>query len=264
MPDRDQIEFLFDRISEELADTARAEVELDIAQLRQFTRDEHEKIAVHFDLALEQLQDPSTQHRYLDLSQLAERRLAESTALNSALERFERMVQAPFQSKKPATASARSSYRAPLVRAAMRVVPAHPRDRLSALLIDTICSAAIALALTAAISPFVDASPLRALGVQDIPKLFEYVWLTALYLKIFLCVLIGYPILMLTTRGRTLGLSMRRIKLSSDSGTPPKAHQILIRSLLTPLSLLTLTPIAVIQGRKSLSDLLSRTTISRI
>lgn len=259
------IETLFNSVKEEFDnDTSEHLVELDLAQLHQLTHAEHEKIAVLFDLALEELRDPGSEQRYVDLAQLTEKRIADSSSLSKALKRFERIVQAPFQLKDIARPSVTTSYRQPITRAAIRVVPASPRERLAALLIDFSVVAAATFAIVVPFARILESSPLRELGFTKSSSIVEYLPLTATYLKGFLIALIVYPIISFKLRGKTIGLAFRHIKLISDNGAPPRMSQILVRSCLTPLSIVTMMPISIIRRKKTISDLISRTTVSRI
>lgn len=247
-------------------DAVHSAIELDINQLQELTQSEHQHLAILFDLAFEEIDTPETASRYLSLEDIRARQKADSSSLTRALDRFERIVQAPFSLKSRGTYSGTpsTSYRQPAARAALKVVPAPARSRLSAHATDTGASALLALAVAAIIIPIVEAPLLSGLLSADDFSLIHLALLVALYLKVFLVTAIVYPCALLVGRGKTPGLARQRIKLVSANGAPPLPSQILVRCLLAPLSLATLSPLAILKGKKTVADILSRTIIGRI
>lgn len=267
MPAANTHQQLFEQALREVtSESAHTAIELDINQLQQASAAEHERLAILFDLALEELDQPADGKKYLNLEELRARQHADTTSLTKALSRFERIVQAPFTARAGQAPAIRSisSYRQPIARAANKVIVAEPRDRLRALAIDIAISGFFALLVAALLSPFMEGELIGELQVSSSQDLLRYAPLLALYLKVFLLSIIIYPHTSLLLRGKTPGMIRTRIKLVSTNGTPPMAAQIVVRALLTPLSLAMLSPLSVLNRKQTIADHLSRTTLSKI
>jgi uncharacterized RDD family membrane protein YckC len=258
-------EQLFDLASAELQKTlSTLSLELDITQLQSISQQQHEHAAILFDLALEELIDPTAATKYLSLDEAKISAPTESGQLSQALKRFETLVESSFKSpnQKP-TSQRASSYRKPTIRVAIRTVPATLINRFSAVLLDVPYIVLLSLCL------FVIVLPISSLGLfASIEKLssgttLEKIPVYALYLKLLLLAVVVQGIAALPKKGVTFGLKSAGLKVVSSNGALPTNSQLLIRSITSPLMIIT-APFSLLWGAKrTLADILTSTIVAQ-
>ena len=265
MAKKNEYTLLFEQTKAELAKKGSAtNLELDITQLQSISAQQHENAAILFDLALEELIDPTAATKYISLAESKAQSSTESGVLSNALENFEKLVQRSFQIPTKTTAARRTtSYRQPITKVATRIVAAPLTTRLRAAILDTTFAALISLALLVIILPLGSLGFFASLDRLVSGSTLEKIPVYGLYLKLLLLAAVLQGILALPKKGITYGLKYFGLKILCVDGSLPTRSQLIVRSLTIPLSLITIPFAFIFSAKSTISDLVSSTMVSR-
>jgi len=232
-----------------------------------FLSKEHdEHLELLFDLADDEIVDPSTAKRFEAIIETSAERHVESEDLSKQLAKIEQVIDAKMPSLgsfQAASVAANTSTHAAIITPLQPLVPAGTIRRMVAFVFDSISAIAIVAGLT-----------LLGIWIYE-PVLFAIVSdsanrdlaLMALLVErlapILVLVVLFYPILMLALFRRTIGSLLTGIRLSSSDGHAPRLSGILVRAFSWPISVLLGGFLPLLLGRETLHDHLSKTSFFR-
>ncbi|MGI6523808.1 MAG: RDD family protein [Bdellovibrionota bacterium] len=220
---------------------------------------EHEKITILFDLALESLEDPTAQAKYVkDVPQGATTEL-ESKIIKTQLKQTEEALSKSLQAQKISELRREELPTNPVTPS--RFSPQKPRTmhRFCAFLIDSTLVLLFSLIGGGALLTLVEGIPIFSAKNTNDPLLFlalSYLWLTFLFFTIF------YPLLTTLLFDNTLGGKIFRYNIIGSDGSKPSKYAVFTRSVLFFPSLCLGSWIAPLIGKNSFHDTISGLTLN--
>lgn len=255
----------------------------DIAQLsfEQFSNPgAREELTILFDLALESIEDPTAQDRYVDVIQTSEKAKVHSSELMKQFERIQKAFELPQLTMKALRSmwthgpeieeldlsSGRRGVRrvsGHVERSGMSFIPASGSEAFAAFFADLAIFLPLTLFITLILS-FLNGLSLENLG--DMLQSFSFIASIA-YLRTLVLVVavlgLAYALVHALFHGRTPGMSVLGLRFRTLKGSEPSRSALTIRVLVWPLSFLLGGVIAIALGKKSLHDLASNTYIGK-
>lgn len=239
-----------------------------------------DELTILFDLALESIEDPNAQDRYVDDIQTSEKRTVHSSELMKQFERIQKAFELPQLTIKALrslwthgteieeldlSSGRRGVRKAGAVehRAGMSFVRASGSEAFAAFFADVVIFIPLALVFTLLISFF------RGFSFDDLGNMLQSFDFMAsiVFLRTFLlaAALLGfaYALVHALFHARTPGMSVLGLRYRNEDGTPATPYALTIRVLVWPLSFILGGVVALALGRRSAHDLISGTYIGK-
>ncbi len=266
-PVTEDINTLFNHAAQELESKDTLEVELSSAQFKAVKTEECE---LHFDLAMEELENPGGAKRYEQAEKEPESKVLPTSALEKELKDLEKAVSAPrlglskrkddeFKLEADPTTADQGGSQA----GAEQIENASVFRRSFAFLIDIAFITALALALTALLVFIEDLSIKTKLIAGEPLLISEILPISGHFISAFLLNLIAYPLISFYLLNSTLGYGFMGLKIVDEVGRKPSFFHCTVRATSFPLSFLLLGFLSALSGGKTLHDRLSKTLTCR-
>lgn len=260
-----EIEALF---SEALAEVAHAsqlvEVELGAEQFR--SAKHSEEVELLFDLAGDEIEDPSIIQRYSRQPLRSEERQMESSFLSQHLARLEQVLTSarPSLRRSGARADGESERIIVPITSTREIVPPSPAARLAAFAVDLV--AITLLALLATFAYVMLAVPHLEVRLLD-PARWQLLDLF-IVLELFVPILAGmfllYHLVTLLISHKTPGGDAYGFEVRGRDGARLRLDAALVRVLTMPMSILLLGWLPIVVRRRALHEVLSATSTTRL
>lgn len=253
----------FARAFEELSSSDET-LEFSLSQLR--PPENTEEIKLLFELCHDFVENPAEEQRYISRITTSEDRKIEARALEIHLKQLEQQLSTPllrlsaFRSRKEQQpAETARSNEAPLPRVALAPAPLSRRVTAftadASLLVLGACLAGFAYAASEGFFHFRQVTGLEPLELIDlIPAL-------AVAGSLLFAGAILYPLFAFLFFGRTIGMRLARTVLLKGNRRRLDLSNLLVRTLVHPLSLVLFGYLPLMRNRRSLHDYLARTEL---
>lgn len=264
---------LYDEVRLSISDSERdAGFELGTAQF--FNAENREETEVLFELAMHSLDNPEELESLLQKFVTSEERQVESSALAETLKKTEDAIDVPLLSLKHNNSALLEQIRKSLDKSRSGSVDvfsvntkkpsqAGPAVRLAASAIDLTATMVFAALLAGVICLlFTPELKEKALRINEL-QFYEILPVLSLMLVSLIVSLFAYPITFLLIFERTIGNFLTSTRILRGNYKKLKTANIIIRSLIFPLSLLCFGWVPVLFNRLSMHDYLAGTRVVR-
>lgn len=240
-------------------DTLQAEENLELSAEQFAPSLPKEEISAYFDLAMEAINNPEVEKRYVKDFKISEKRQVDASDLASQLSKLEKRMSTQHISLKGAGAHGHAA-----VTESAELPPPESAPcsrRLLAFCID--CLVILAISTIGAVSIFAFSTPffIEMLVGEVAFDAFDYVslisWLSALFVTFSFL----YPLFSVAYYGNTEGMRISRLSVVSNEGRKGKLVNVFLRSASLPLSNLCFGFLPALWGNRALHDRLARTYV---
>ncbi|RMG43891.1 MAG: RDD family protein [Candidatus Dadabacteria bacterium] len=255
------INALFSLLNSEFATQAEnAEFELGLEQFK--TPENDEALQLYFDIAEEELLNPSQAAQYKETITVSEERRVEAKSLESQLEKVEKSIKAPAISLKAAGRRKKRKRKKSTEAELVPPTPATLKARFIAFMIDLLSLAGFSLAITFVYILATNVSLLIALFDLSIFPSPEIITAGRIFLATLSLSLILYPLVAIVMQGDTIGMQIVNLDIGCLNGGPVSMANLTVRLLAQPLSILLGGSLPLLFGKPALHDLASATILT--
>ena len=271
-----EISQLFSEALTSISDTESAQLNFE-----QFsTPGARDELTILFDLALESIEDPNAQDRYVDTVQTSDKRTVHASELMKQFERIQKAFELPqltiralrsmwthgAEVEELDLSSGRRGVRkasAASARGGMSFIRANGSEAFAAFFADLVIFIPITL-IVALVLSFLRGMSLNDLGqmLQSFDFIASIIFLRTLLLT---TAILGfaYALVHALIHARTPGMSVLGLRFRRSDGSAATPGALIIRVVVWPLSFLLGGVVAIALGRRSIHDLASGTYISK-
>jgi len=222
-----------------------------------------------FDLALEAIEDPEAESKYVEPVSMATGRAIDAASLEKELEEVKERITAPVFGLKKSTGTSRSKTSSGVEEVDpvqeklehYRLLAARTgRFKLiKGFLIDLSVCLLLSFLFTTLFVVLNDFDILKAGLAGHMPATIELIAIASLNTCIFLVSLIAYPLISLIFYDSTMGSRMAKLQILREDGEILDIPRMVVRSFALPVSLVLFSYITVAFGKRSLHDLAAGT-----